>query len=109
MYDTDKDRDDNYDHFDNCKRRSKTNKCKVIALILVTVAVTVTVKCLVVFLSPKTINIHVVPHSHNDVGWLKTVDEYFLGEREDIQLASVEIEITSIMWALIDNPDRKFS
>jgi hypothetical protein len=55
------------------------------------------------------ITVHVVPHSHDDVGWLKTVDEYFDGSRRDIQWTNVNIELTSVIDALLDNPKRKFS
>lgn len=52
---------------------------------------------------------HVVPHSHDDVGWLKTVDEYFDGSRKDLQWTNVEVELTTVINALLANPSRKFS
>jgi len=55
------------------------------------------------------LTIHVVPHSHDDVGWLKTVDEYFDGSRRDIQWTNVRVELSTVIDALLDNPKRKFS
>ena len=28
---------------------------------------------------PEKLYVHLVPHTHDDVGWLKTVDEYYYG------------------------------
>jgi uncharacterized paraquat-inducible protein A len=30
---------------------------------------------------PDKINVHLIAHSHDDVGWLKTVDQYFYGSK----------------------------
>ncbi|XP_050428079.1 lysosomal alpha-mannosidase-like [Adelges cooleyi] len=54
------------------------------------------------------INVHFVPHSHDDVGWLKTVDQYYYGTNNTIQLAAVQFIFDSVLEALSKNPDRRF-
>ena len=73
---------------------------------------------------PTKINVHLVPHTHDDVGWLKTVDQYYYGgigivfivyihvriylARNDIQHAAVQHILDSVILALDENPARRF-
>ncbi|CAF4411866.1 unnamed protein product, partial [Adineta steineri] len=57
---------------------------------------------------PNKLNVHIVPHTHDDVGWLKTVDQYFYGARNDIQHAGVQYILDSVTESLVENPDRRF-
>ncbi len=43
-----------------------------------------------------------------DVGWLKTVDQYFYGANNTIQHANVNSILTAMAAQLLENPDRKF-
>ena len=55
------------------------------------------------------LTVHIVPHTHDDVGWLKTVDEYFSGSNDTIQHAGVRNILNSVVTALQKNPQRKFT
>ncbi len=47
-----------------------------------------------------SLNVHLVCHSHDDVGWLSTVDQYYIEQ--------VQYIIDSVISALEANPERKF-
>ena len=53
--------------------------------------------------------VHLIPHSHDDVGWLKTPDEYFTGSRQDIQTANVQNIIDTYITELIADPHKRFT
>ncbi|KFK28275.1 hypothetical protein AALP_AA8G495400 [Arabis alpina] len=57
---------------------------------------------------PGKLNVHLVPHSHDDVGWLKTVDQYFIGSNNSIQSACVRNVLDSVVDSLRRDPNRKF-
>ncbi|KAF2897558.1 hypothetical protein ILUMI_08618 [Ignelater luminosus] len=54
------------------------------------------------------INVHLVPHTHDDVGWLKTVDQYYYGSNSRIQMAGVQYILDSVLDELRKDPDRRF-
>ena len=49
-----------------------------------------------------------MPHTHDDVGWLKTVDQYYMGLNNTIQHAGVQYILDSVVLSLLKNADRKF-
>ena len=60
-------------------------------------------------IDPALLTVHVVAHSHDDVGWLKTIDDYFYGRNSRMQVANVGKTITNVVEALLENAERKFS
>ena len=60
------------------------------------------------------LNVHLIAHSHDDTGWLKTVDQYYLGSNrarfsgdQENQRVGVQYVLDSVIKELMFNPERK--
>ncbi|KAL6067304.1 carbohydrate binding [Balamuthia mandrillaris] len=52
--------------------------------------------------------VHVIAHSHDDVGWLKTVDQYYYGANNTIQNAGVQYILDNVVKELAADPAKRF-
>ena len=50
----------------------------------------------------------IIAFPQDDVGWLKTIDEYYVGLNNSIQNAGVQYILDSVINSLLENKDRKF-
>jgi Glycosyl hydrolases family 38 N-terminal domain len=57
----------------------------------------------------RQINAHIIAHTHDDVGWLKTVDEYFTGANDENAHASVQYVLDTVIDELLADPSKKFT
>ena len=55
------------------------------------------------------INVHMIGHTHDDPGWLKTMDEYFSGTNSSIMPTSVSIIFDTVLGALEEDPQKMYS
>ncbi|GAM19522.1 hypothetical protein SAMD00019534_026970 [Acytostelium subglobosum LB1] len=59
-------------------------------------------------MSSNVTNVHIVAHTHDDVGWLKTVDQYYVGLNMSIAFAGVQYTLDEVIMGLLQNANRRF-
>ena len=61
------------------------------------------------FANDKWLQVHLIPHTHDDVGWLKNVDQYYYGSQQQIDNGGVQYILDSMVRALAEKPERRFT
>ena len=59
-------------------------------------------------MNPDKINVHLVAHSHDDLGWRKTFDQYFYGVNNTQDPAGIQYLWDTVIYELDKNPERKY-
>uniref|UniRef100_A0A0N5ANJ3 Alpha-mannosidase n=1 Tax=Syphacia muris TaxID=451379 RepID=A0A0N5ANJ3_9BILA len=59
--------------------------------------------------SNDTINVHIICHTHDDLGWIKTVDQYYWGSYDFLVPVGVQYILDTVISELKRRPERKFS
>lgn len=67
-----------------------------------------TLKGEVIFPELDHLNVHLIAHTHDDIGWLKTVDQYYYDSNKSITIQGVQYILDSIVPALNIDPSKKF-
>lgn len=52
-------------------------------------------------------NVHLVPHSHMDLGWLKTVEQYYYGTNAKVTTDAVQFIYDSVVQELPKDERRR--
>lgn len=65
--------------------------------------------CVLLLPSALAVVVHMVAHSHDDVGWLKTPTQYYYGWNNSIQHANVELTYDSVVLSMQQDASRKFT
>ena len=81
-----------------------TNSKMAAGLVLVATAVL----AFVAAVEADPLNVHLVPHTHDDVGWLKTVDQYYSGTNLSIDPAGVKYILDTVVQELQRDVRRTF-
>ena len=58
--------------------------------------------------SDDKLNVHIVPHTHDDPGWLKTADQYYYGSNTSIYQAGVQYVLDTVTENLERDEKKQF-